>query len=75
MSPHVPFWIGMTLLTLVFSVLSANSAYWNGVNDGYGFSREPNNPGYQKAGRILRRIASHRWPELKEKPSDGKKDV
>lgn len=42
------------------------AAYRNGVNDGYGFAREPECPGYRKAGQILRDRSAHRWPELRE---------
>jgi len=40
-------------------------SYGNGVADGYGYSREPNNPLYQKAGEWLRKNAAHRWIELR----------
>lgn len=49
---------------MVFAVLCARSAYNCGACDGYGYAREPDHPGYQKAGRYLRRFCSHRWPEL-----------
>lgn len=52
------------LLWAIIATLGCIASYRNGVNDGYGFSREPNNPGYQKAGRYLRKYAAHRWPEL-----------
>ena len=37
-----------------FLISSLRAAYYYGVDDGYGFSREPNNPGYQKAGAYLK---------------------
>jgi hypothetical protein len=52
-------------LFMLLSVVAVSSAYNNGVNDGYGFSREPDNPGYQRAGNYLVHYCSHRWPELR----------
>ena len=40
------------------------AAYRNGVNDGYGFAREPECPGYAHAGKILGERCGHQWPEL-----------
>lgn len=60
-------------LWLGYRVLYAlGSAYNNGVTDGYGYSREPKNPGYARAGKYLRKSMSHRWPELKQGRSDGR---
>jgi hypothetical protein len=53
-----------------FVIVAIGSAYHNGCNDGYGYSREPTNPGYQRAGEYLREYCAHRWPELKER-ADG----
>jgi hypothetical protein len=54
-------------------VAAANAAYRNGCNDGYGYSREPENPGYEKAEVYLRKYCAHRWPELKDfKPKFSK---
>jgi hypothetical protein len=50
----------VALCVLAFGSLPA--AYRNGVTDGYGYSREPRNPGYAKAGRYLQASMSHRWP-------------
>jgi hypothetical protein len=55
----------------LFMHLANRAAYRNGCNDGYGFSKEPNNPGYREAGKILLK----RWPEIErrireEKPVD-----
>lgn len=46
----------------------ATAAYFNGVVDGYGYSKEPNCPGYSEAGRLLREHMAHRWLELRDKP-------
>ena len=55
----------------VILAASNRAAYRNGVTDGYGYSREPLNPGYAAAGRYLRRYERHRWPDLQE-PVRGK---
>lgn len=49
---------------IVCVLLSNRAAYRNGVADGYGFSREPDNPGYQEARTILIEGSSHRWPDI-----------
>ena len=54
----------VVMLAFVWSAVGA--AYRNGVVDGYGFAKEPDNPGYQAAAPILKCMA-HRWPELEEK--------
>jgi hypothetical protein len=46
--------------------LAIGAAYRNGVTDGYGYSKEPNCPGYRHAGEYLRKYMAHRWYELKE---------
>jgi hypothetical protein len=58
----------IALLVLCFwSAVGVNAAYRNGVTDGYGYAREPMNPGYQKAGRYLREHMAYRWRELRNK--------
>lgn len=57
-------WLAMACF---FVSLGVKAAYRNGVTDGYGYSREPRNSGYKKAGRYLREHMSHRWPELRGK--------
>lgn len=54
------------LLPLVMHFVT-KAAYQNGVTDGYGYSKEPRNPGYQEAGRYLRSTMYHRWSELRDK--------
>ena len=61
----------LILLATIVAVLISVMAYRNGVNDGYGYAREPWNPGYQKAGTYLREEMSHRWPELKNSDQDN----
>lgn len=56
---------GVVLLMTLVGCFASRAAYKNGCNDGYGYSKEPLNPGYQDAGRILRSTSAHRWPELK----------
>lgn len=46
--------------------IGVKAAYQNGVTDGYGYRREPNNPGYAKAGKYLKQTMAHRWPELRK---------
>lgn len=57
---------GFIALIVFLSFLNTWAAYRNGVTDGYGYSREPNCPGYAAAGEFLRKHLSHRWPELKD---------
>jgi hypothetical protein len=52
---------------VAFVIYANRCAYYNGATDGYGYSKEPTNPGYQKAGMYLRRFMAHRWAELKLK--------
>jgi len=59
----------LTCLAVVLpyiTYLGIKAAYQNGVTDGYGYSKEPNNPGYQKAGCYLRSTMYHRWSSLRE---------
>ena len=58
-------WVFGGAAALVFVVYSNVCAYRNGVTDGFGFAWEPKNPGYQKAGRYLRKYMSYRWRQLK----------
>jgi len=60
-------WLALALLALfLVSLVSVRVAYCCGVTDGYGYSKEPNCPGYAKAGDYLKAVMSHRWPELKQ---------
>ena len=59
-------WILIGNLTwMIVASFCMKWSYQNGVADGYGYSREPNNPLYQKAGEWLRKNAAHRWMELR----------
>lgn len=58
---HEYVYFGVVFVVLLLGILSSRAAYNNGVNDGYGYSQEPTNPGYQKAGRWLYRYARWRW--------------
>jgi len=61
------------LLVLCWAAsVGVRAAYQNGVTDGYGYSREQRNPGYQKAGHLLRMHMAHRWPELKRRIEEEK---
>lgn len=59
----------LSLLAVVFvlALMNARAAYRNGAVDGYGFAREPGNPGYRHAGLYLSRFMVHRWNELSGK--------
>lgn len=52
------------IVASILIYLGLNAAYRNGVVDGYGYSVEPDNPGYAHAGAVLLRAMAHRWPEL-----------
>lgn len=55
----------VSLLVLAFGLIAlVEAAYRSGVTDGYGYAREPNCPGYAKAGEYLKNTMSHRWPEI-----------
>ena len=65
------FWLGVLMGILavgVAPVFALRMAYRNGVIDGYGYSREPNCPGYAFAGEYLRKTMAHRWMELQHEP-------
>lgn len=62
------------LAAVVGGIASSESAYRNGVTDGYGYSREQNCPGYAKAGEYLRSAMSHRWPELRDDAEPDESD-
>lgn len=53
------------IINWVVACFAIGAAYRNGVTDGYGYSQEPGNPGYQAAGNYLVKHMAHRWPELK----------
>lgn len=62
--------IEFTLFAALFMVsllayIGVYAAYQNGVTDGYGYAREPRNPGYKTAGDFLRTHMAHRWSELR----------
>jgi hypothetical protein len=57
--------LATSAIWLFLALASNRAAYRNGANDGYGYSREPSNPGYRRAGEYLRRYCAHRWPELR----------
>ena len=54
----------LLVVVVVLSVANSIAAYKNGCVDGYGFSREPNCPGYRNAGQYLKTTMKHRWHEL-----------
>lgn len=55
---------GTFVLTCSISFFAIRAAWRNGVVDGYGYSREPTNPGYREAGKHLRKTMRHRWFSL-----------
>jgi len=55
-----------TIAITALCVLSNRAAYCNGVTDGYGYSKEPRCLGYAAAGKYLREVMAHRWPELRD---------
>jgi hypothetical protein len=61
------FAIGL-LIGILLGCAGTYSAYRNGVTDGFGFSIEPRNPGYRKAGRYLVDHMSHRWGHVLTNP-------
>lgn len=58
--------LGFLVLYVLLSLIGMGAAYRNGVTDGYGYSKEPNCPGYKRAGEFLRKYMAHRWHELKD---------
>ena len=62
----IGFLIGLLALVVFLAAAAIAAAYRNGVVEGYGYSREPDNPGYRMAGEHLRAHMAHRWPELTE---------
>jgi hypothetical protein len=64
------------IVTCYFANVGMNAAYRNGVTDGYGYAREPRNPGYKTAGDFLRKHMNHRWRELRiQSPRDNDPDL
>jgi hypothetical protein len=55
----------LLVIITIMAVVATVSAYHNGCTDGYGYAREPEHPGYQRAGKYLRKFMAHRWPELR----------
>ncbi len=54
----------LLVVITIMAVVATVSAYHNGVNDGYGYAKEPGHPGYAKAGKWLRKHMAYRWSEL-----------
>jgi len=50
-------------LTMILAFAVNKSAYRLGVNDGFMFSKEPNNPGYQEARKILISYGKYNEPD------------
>lgn len=44
----------LSILCFLFIIFGLKCAYANGVNDGFMYSKEPWNPGYDKAKNILK---------------------
>jgi hypothetical protein len=66
MTPVELILFGALLIVTGAASIGVKAAYQNGVTDGYGFAREPRNPGYQKAGQYLREYMAYRWRELED---------
>lgn len=64
------FW---ALSIIAIGCAASRAAYFNGVNDGYGYAVDPSCPGYWKAGRYLRKYLKHRWPEVMKGALDDPK--
>jgi len=58
---------GVGLFTWL-AVAASNASYRLGVNDGYGFAKEPTNPGYDKALDIL---LTYGWDHRPDWPRPG----
>ena len=52
----IPMWVAGLgwMLTILVGIAGTHSAYRNGVNDGYMYTKDPSCPGYRKAERILK---------------------
>lgn len=59
-------WPLLFVAVVVIACLAQGAAYRNGVADGYGYGKEPWNPGYRRAGGYLRKHMAHRWKELRQ---------
>lgn len=66
------FLIGF-LASVTIATCAVSAAYRNGVVDGYGYAKSPDNATYGKAGRYLRENCAHWWPELRERKINGEK--
>lgn len=58
--------LALTCVTFmsILMIVGMKCAYRNGAVDGYGYAKEPNNPGHREAGEHLKRTMVHRWPDL-----------
>jgi hypothetical protein len=59
----------ISIIALVIVLFGLDASYKNGASDGYGYSREPGNPGYRRAGLYLFHHMSYRWRGIPD-PSD-----
>ncbi len=62
----ISFFGGMCL-GVACCTLTMRVSYFNGVVDGYGFSKT-NSREFEEAGEYLRNNYSERWPELRVQP-------
>lgn len=67
------FLLAAVVGVVILALINSSAAYRNGVTDGYGYSREPNCPGYAYAGDYLKKYMSHRWPELLDDGTEQRK--
>jgi hypothetical protein len=71
MSPIELILLLLLLVLCCAAKAGVDAAYRNGCNDGYGFAKDHNHPGYRRAGKLI----ADNWPEIKrrlkeEKPQD-----
>lgn len=53
--------IALWIATMLIAIIGCNAAYRNGVRDGVGFLRDPQNPTCLEAGRLLEREGLMDW--------------
>jgi hypothetical protein len=47
-------WSILIIAYFFFSLVAVRSAYFNGVNDGYSYTKDPQNPGYKLAEKYIK---------------------
>ena len=64
----------VAILFFAMVYFCSGASYYNGVNDGFGFAKEPWNPGYRRAGEWIKKYTSYKWPETHDEVKKDEED-